>query len=119
MNIYWLRSFWFGDVAYSDTNNHPHYLTIRFANRPNIDAQIWLTIMAPGATFSGGAVTAIGTAAAGIKSYAFVDARGQIQVQTFDHWVGTVRVERIVDLTVALHVRLAWAKADGMIYYWE
>src|SRR6266568_3091498 len=105
MNVHWLRPFWFGDVAYGATNDHPHYLTIRFANRPNIDAQTWLTILSPGATYSGGAVTAIGSAAVGVKSYAFVDAQGQIQVQTFDHWVSSVRVERVVDLTVAFHVR--------------
>jgi hypothetical protein len=76
MNITYLREFRFGDRVYSDTANHPHYHTVRFTDRPKIDAQIWLTIMSPGATFSGGAVTAIGSAAAAVKSYAFVNAQG-------------------------------------------
>jgi hypothetical protein len=25
MRIYWLQQFWFGDVVYNDTDNHPHY----------------------------------------------------------------------------------------------
>jgi hypothetical protein len=53
MKITYLREFWFGDRVYNDTANHPHYHTVRFADRPNIDAQIWLTIVSPGATFSG------------------------------------------------------------------
>lgn len=118
MNVHWLRPFWFGGVYYTDSSEHHDYLTIRFKNRPNVDAQVWLDIVSPGATFQGGAVTMLGTAAAGFKSYAWVDDQGEIQSQTFDHWVSSVRVERIVDLTVVFNVRLAWASADGMIYYW-
>jgi hypothetical protein len=118
VNINFLRPFWFGEKVYSDTTNHPHYHTIRFANRPNIDAHIWLTILSPGATYSGGAVTAIGHAAAGIKSFTFVDDNGQIQSQTLNQWEAHVRITRVVDLTVTLHVRLAWAKAEGTILYW-
>jgi hypothetical protein len=55
----------------------------------------------------------------GIKSYTFVDDHGQPQLRIFNDWVSSVRIERVVDLTVGFHVRLAWAKADGMIYYWR
>jgi hypothetical protein len=44
MEIYWLRQFWFGEAFHDDTSLHKHFLTIAFANKPNIDAQIWLTI---------------------------------------------------------------------------
>jgi hypothetical protein len=30
-----------------------------------------------------------------------------------------VRIEKCVELTVAFHVKLAWAKAEGNIYYWK
>lgn len=119
MNITYLREFWFGDRVYNDTSNHPHYHTVRFADRPNIDAQIWLTIVSPGATFSGGAVTAIGSAAAAVKSYAFVNPQGQIETRDAGAWDAHAFVEKAVDITFAFHVRLAWAKAEGQIYYWE
>ena len=119
MDIYWLRPFWFGQRSFSDTTVHKDYFTISFANRPNIDAQVWLTIMAPGATYADGAVTALGVAAAGFKSYRFINTRGETEVKELDQWEAHVRVEKCVELTVAFHVRLAWAKAEGMIYYWE
>ena len=119
MDIYWLRPFWFGQRSYSDTSLHKDYFTISFANRPNIDAHVWLTIMAPGATFAGGAVTALGAAAAAFKSYRFINSRGETEVRELDQWEAHVRVEKCVELTVAFHVRLAWAKAEGLIYYWE
>jgi hypothetical protein len=119
MNIYWLRKFWFGQRSFSDTSLHKDYLTIAFANRPNIDAQVWLTVVSPGATYADGAVTALGTAATAFKSYRFINARGESEFRELDQWEAHVRVERCVELTVAFHVRLAWAKAEGMIYYWE
>jgi hypothetical protein len=119
VNVYWLRKFWFGPTYYSDTVNHPHYHTVRFANQPNIDAQIWLTIFSPGIRFEGGGPTAAGSAAAGIKGYAFVNAEERMEEKILDTWESSVRIERAVDITFAFHVRLAWAKADGMIYYWN
>jgi len=119
MQIYWLRQFWFGEVAYDDTSLHKHFHTITFAHRPNIDAQIWLTIFSTGAKWSGGAITALGLAAAGIKSYTFINDRGDTEFKELDHWESHVRIRKCVELTVAFHVSLAWAKAEGNIYYWE
>lgn len=119
MNIYWLRQFWFGEVFYDDASLHKHYHTITFANQPNIDAQIWLTIFSSGAKWAGGAITALGIAAAGIKSYRFINDTGQTELKEFDHWESHVRIKKCVELTVAFHVKLAWAKAEGNIYYWE
>jgi hypothetical protein len=119
MNIYWLRPFSFGQHTYSDTSVHKNYGTITFATRPNIDAYVWLTIVSPGAAYSRGAVTSVGMAAAGFRSYRFVNARGEIELKELDQWEAHVRVEKIVELTAAFHVRLAWAKAEGTIYYWE
>jgi hypothetical protein len=119
MNVYWLRAFWFGEEWYSDGVQHADYLTVRFADRPNIFAQVWLNIFAPGGSYAGRSVTGLGLAAAGFKGYTYIDDEGVQQEQIYDYWVGSVRVERIVDLTVALHVQHALAKADGMIYYWE
>ena len=119
MQIYWLRQFWFGEKSYSDATLHKHYHTITFANQPNIDAQIWLTIFSSGAKFSDGAITALGIAAAGIKSFKFINGEDKTETTELDHWDSHVRIERCVELTVAFHVRLAWAKAEGMIYYWE
>jgi hypothetical protein len=119
MEIEFLRQFWFTPKYYTDQTVHKHYGTIRFANRPNIDAQIWLTIFSPGASWDNGAITAMGTAATGIKSCAFVNDQDEIEVQEFTTWKSSIRVERVVDLTVALNVRLAWAGAEGMIHYWK
>jgi hypothetical protein len=119
MQIYWLRQFWFGEAYYTDASLHKHYHTIAFAHQPNIDAQIWLTIFSPGASWSGGAITNIGLAAAGFKSYRFINDRGEPELKEMESWSSHVRVNRIVELTAAFHVRLAWAKAEGNIYYWE
>jgi hypothetical protein len=119
VQVYWLRQFWFGEKFYDDTSLHKHYHTIAFAHQPNIDAQIWLTIFSSGATFEDGAVTNLGIAAAGIKSFRFVNDRGETELTTLDAWSSHIRVERCVELTVAFHVKLAWAKAEGNIYYWE
>lgn len=119
MQIYWLRPFWFGEVSYSDTSVHKHFHTIAFAHRPNIDAQIWLTIFSSGAKWVGGNITALGIAAAGIRSYKFINDRGGLETKEFTDWHSHVRIHRCVELTLAFHVRLAWAKAEGMVYYWE
>jgi len=119
MEIYWLRPFWFGEKFYTDTSLHKHFHTIDFAHRPNIDAQIWLTIFSSGASWAGGAITAMGLAAAGIKSVKFINSGGDEEVKEFDSWQSHVRIEKCVQLTLAFHVKLAWAKAEGMIYYWE
>src|SRR5262245_41666759 len=119
MQIYWLRQFWFGEAFYTDTALHKHYHTITFANKPNIDAQIWLTIFSPGGQWSDGAITTLGLVAAGIKSFKFINSSGQTQFTELDHWESHVRIEKCVELTVAFHVSLAWAKAEGNIYYWE
>jgi hypothetical protein len=116
MNIYWLRPFWFNEVFYNDTSVHSHYHTITFANKPNIDAQIWLTIFSSGLKLSEGV---LGIAAAGIKSYRFINDKGGTELKEFDSWQSHVRVKKCVELTVSFKVRLAWAKAEGMIYYWE
>ena len=117
-----MRPFWFGEKYYSDTSVHKHYHTISFAsqpNRPNINAQIWLTIFASGVTYEGGAITNLGVAAAGFKAYRFVNDRGEIETTTLDNWTSHVRIRRCVELTAAFSVKLAWAKAEGNIYYWS
>lgn len=119
MQIVLLRKVWFRARSYNDTELHQHYHTVRFANRPNIDAQIWLSIFAPGGTYANGAITALGTAAAGIKSYSFLNDSGDVETRELTEWISNVRIERAFDLTFAFHIRLAWAKAEGMIYYWE
>jgi hypothetical protein len=110
MNIYWLRPFWFGQRTFTDTSIHKDYFTITFENRPNIDAQVWLTVLSSGATFSGGAVTALGLAAAAFKSYRFINARGESEFKELDRGRRT-SASKIVELTVAF--LLAWAKAEG------
>jgi hypothetical protein len=119
MEIYWLRQFWFGEAFHDDTSLHKHYFTITFANKPNIDAQIWLTIFSSGAKWSGGAITDLGIAAAGIKSFKFINSSDKTETKEFDSWESHVRIEKCVELTVAFHVKLAWAKAEGNIYYWK
>ncbi len=119
MEIVHLRRVWFGARVYNDTETHRHFHTVRFANRPNIDAQIWLSIFSPGATYANGAVTALGLAAAGIQSYSFINDNGGIETKDLSEWISNVSIKRVVDLTFGFHIRLAWAKAEGMIYYWE
>lgn len=114
-----LRKFWFGQRVSSDTAVQRNYYTVDFAGEPNIDAQIWLTLFSPGATYSGGAVTAIGSVMAAFKSYRFINSRGEPEFKELTNWEANVRVERCIQLTAAFHLRLAWAKAEGMIYYWN
>lgn len=119
MEIYWLRPFWFGDVSYNDATTHKHYFTISFAYKPNIDAQIWLTTFSTGAKWSEGAITDLGIATAGIKSVKFINSNGDTETKEFTTFDAHVRIEKCVELTVFMHVKLAWAKAEGMIYYWK
>jgi len=113
MNIYYIQKFWFGERYYTDTQWHKDYFTIQLP-QVNIDAQLWLTIFAPGLNFDGGV---LGGVAAGVKSYRYIDTKGKTQYQELDHWESHLRIERCVEVTFALHVRLAWAKAEGIIYW--
>ena len=110
MEIYWLRQFWFGEAFHDDTSVHKHYFTITFANKPNIDAQIWLTIFSTGAKWSGGAITDLGIAAAGIKSFKFINSNGNTETTEFHSWESHVRIKKCVELTVAFHVKLTCSK---------
>jgi hypothetical protein len=116
MQITALRRFWFSTQYYTDTDVHKDYLAIQFTDRPNIVAQIWLTIFSPGIAYENGIV---GGAAAGFKSFAFINAAGRPEVKELTEWTSGIRVEQIVNLTMTFHVRLAWAKAEGIMYYWE
>ena len=119
MDIYWLRWFAFGDKFYTDTSVHKHFHTISFATQPNIDAHIWLTIFSSGGKWENGGITDLGIAAAGIKSVKYINSNGSPQVDEFDTWRGHLRKEKVVEITFAFHVKLAWAKAEGTIFYWE
>ena len=113
MNIYWLQPFWFGERYYTDTAAHKNFFTVAL---PEVDihAQIWLTIFSPGLNFD---EEALGLAAAGIKSYRFKDSDGVLQLKELDSWSSHIWIDRCVEITFAFHVRLAWAKAEGMIYW--
>jgi hypothetical protein len=114
MDIYYLRKFWFGERYFTDTVVHPNYFTVDIPEA-NIDAQIWLTILSPGVNLD---ERVTGLAAAGVKSFRFIDPEGLPRFQEVSDWQSHVRVERCTAITFAFHVRLAWAKAKGMIYYW-
>jgi len=113
MNINWLQEFWFGERYYTDTADHKEYFTVELPD-VNIDAQIWLTIFAPGLKLDEGV---LGVAAAGVKSYRFIDTDGIVRYRELDEWQGHIWVDRCVEVTFAFAVRLAWAKAEGMIYW--
>lgn len=113
MNIYYLQKFWFYEQYYNDTSVHTHYLTVELP-KVNIDAQIWLTILGPGVSFDKGKA---GLAAAGIKSYRYIDGGGIPQYHEFNTWEGHVRVEQCTEITFSFKVSLAWAKAEGIIYW--
>ncbi len=115
MDIYHLQKFWFGEKRYTDTVVHPHYHTIELP-QVNIDAQVWLTIFSPGINLGAGVT---GLAAAGVKSYRFIDPGGFPQFREVSGWESHARVERCTQITFAFHVQLAWAKAEGMVYYWD
>ena len=61
----------------------------------------------------------IGTAAAGIRRYRYIDENGKEAVQEFDDWVSHARVRQCIEITFAFHVVKAWAKAEGNILYWK
>ena len=113
MNIYYLQEFWLGEHYYKDTNLHPHYLTIELPE-VNIDAQIWLTIFSPGFNFDKGVT---GIAAAGVKSCRFIDQNGAPQYHEFTSWESHLWIARCTEVTFAFQVRLAWAAAEGIIYW--
>jgi hypothetical protein len=113
INIYYIQKFWFGEAYYTDTSYHKHYFTVELP-KVNVDAQIWLTIFSPGVSFDAGVT---GLAAAGLKSYQFIDSNGTQQYREFDHWESHLRIEQCVEITFAFHVQLAWAKAEGIIYW--
>lgn len=113
MNIYYLQKFWFSEKYYTDTSVHKHYFTIDLPE-VDIDAQIWLTIFSPGLKSDPGV---LGLAAAGVKSYRFLDKNGVTNHQELTNWESHLRVERCMQVTFAFHVRLAWAKAEGIIYW--
>ncbi len=113
MNIYYIQKLWFSEKYYADTTVHKHYLTVQLP-KINIDTQIWLTIFSPGVNLDAGVG---GIAAAGIKSYRYEDDQGKSQFVELDHWESHLRQSRCLEVTYAFHVRLAWAKAEGMIYW--
>ena len=113
MNIYYIQKFWFSQRYYTDTSVHKHYFTIELP-RVNIDAQIWLTIFSTGIKLDAGV---LGLAAAGVKSCRFVDPEGITRYQEFTNWEAHLRVQQCVEVTFAFHVRLAWANAEGIIYW--
>src|SRR6476659_10042956 len=101
MNIYWLRPFWFAARSYSDLAEHVHHLTINFANRPNIEAQTWLDVFSPGAKYSNGAVTGLGSAGAGFYSYVYEDPQfGTAPVLlSSTNWVARLGIQKAISLT--------------------
>src|SRR5580765_1409175 len=105
MNIYYIQKFWFAEKYYTDTAIHKHYLTVELP-KINIDAQIWLTIFSPGINFDQGRS---GIAAAGIKSYRYIDTNGFLQYQEFTSWESHLRVNQCMEITFAFTVSLAWA----------
>jgi hypothetical protein len=113
MNIYYLQEFWFGERYYTDTSIHKHYITIDLP-KVNIDAQLWLTIFSPGVNFDKGVT---GLAAAGIKSCRFIDQNGVAQPKEFTNWESHIWVGQCTQITFAFQVRLAWAAAEGIIYW--
>jgi|SRR5215218_1298777 len=113
MNINFLQEFWFGERRFTDLEVHRDFLTVQIPE-VNIDAQIWLTIFSPGIDLGAGVT---GLAAAGVKSVRFIDPKGVPQFQEFNDWRGYVWVDRCTEITFAFHVQLAWAKAEGMIYW--
>ena len=114
MYIYHLQEFWFGAKYFSDLEDHHDFITVDLP-LVNIDAQIWLTIVSQGFNIE---ERVVGLAAAGVKSYRFIDAAGFPQYRELREWQSNVRVERCTEITFRFTVRLAWAKAEGMIYYW-
>lgn len=113
MNIYYIQKFWFGEQFYTDTDTHKNYFTVDLP-KVNIDAQIWLTIFSTGLNLDAGVLW---LAAAGVKSYRFVDQDGITRYRELSNWESHLRVEQCVEVTFAFHVRLAWAKAEGIIYW--
>ena len=115
MNIYWLQPFWFNEVYHNDLTDHKHYLSIDL-DQVNIYATIGLTIFSPGFDLDN---KVAGLAACGVKSYVYIDKEGKKQKKTFDHWQSHLYVENCTNILFAFAVRKAWAKAEGMIYYYN
>jgi hypothetical protein len=113
MDIYYIQKFWYGEHYYTDTTVHKDYFTIQLP-KVNVDAQIWLTILGPGINFDEGVV---GLAAAGVKSYRYVDSNGVTQYQELSNWESHLRISNCVEITFSFAVQLAWAKAEGIIYW--
>jgi hypothetical protein len=114
VNIYWLQTFWFGETLNNSTNTQMNYMTIDLPN-VNIYANIWLSIFSQGFDFNN---KIAGLAAAGIKGYGYIDKNGIQRSQELDHWESHLYIEKCISIKFAFHVRMAWAKAEGMIYWY-
>jgi hypothetical protein len=118
MQVYYLQRFWFYNVYNSGTTPQTHHYTMTFDPPVTVKGQIFLNILSQGVSFD---QKVVGLAAAGVKSYTYVDNNGQEQTVDFagQDPSGSIFVTNITSVTWFLTVTLAWAGAQGMIYYIE
>lgn len=114
MNVYWLQAHWFGERYNPGNEVQKNYHTVEIPPS-NIFATIALTIFSPGIDLDNNVT---GLAASGIKQYEYIDANGIQRTVVLDHWESHLYVKKCVSITFAFHVQRAWAKAEGMIYYY-
>jgi len=116
VQIYYLQRFWFYNVYNSGTTQQNHQYTMTFDPPVTVKGQIFLNLLSPGVSFDSNTV---GVAVACVKKYTYIDNNGH--EQTVDYTgqdpSGSIYVTNITSLTWELVVTLAWAGAQGMIYY--
>ena len=120
MNIYYIREFWFDD--FYDNSGDVQRATITWTdfNQANIKVTAQLNAFGPGAAIVDDRNTItgdLGSAAVGIKSYDYIDDRGNPQHVDNSYFVPHATIRKCVGIQLELAFRRSWVGATGAIYY--
>jgi hypothetical protein len=121
MNIYWIQQFWFDDFQETNGILQRAYLTVDGFGKRNVAITAQLNVVAPGAYIEAGhgKITGdLGTAAVGIKWYAYEDERGYHHVEN-DYFVPHAIIRNCVGFQLTLAYRRIWTGATGTILYFN
>jgi hypothetical protein len=121
MDVYWIQHFWFDDMLETNGVIQKSYLTIDGFGTRNVAITAQLNVVAPGAFIEqrDNRITGeLGTAAVGIKWYAYADDRGIHHVD-HDYFVPHAIVRNCVGFGLVFAYRRVWAGATGTVLYFN
>jgi hypothetical protein len=120
MNIYYIREFWFDDFYEGNGNVQRAFINWTDFNQQNIKVTAQLNVFGPGAYIAednNGITGGLGFAAVGVKSYDYIDDRGNPQHVDNSYFVPHATIHKCVGIQLELAFRRAWVGATGAIYY--